>query len=175
MLFSLPKFVRHEDELAQFVRYGLPDSSAIVDLVGTLELVAGLMLVLGVATRLAASGLAADMAGAVATAGIQVGGLFHLGVAPLLLLSMLYLLWAGSGAAAIDRTLSERLAPTPGEREGHHSAMSTRTSTGHPHRPGLDRTGRRADPSAGVEAPLDTGCDVSGAVHRCLHQGPVMA
>ena len=114
MLFSLPKFVRHEDELAEFVRYGLPDSSAIVYLVGTLELVAGLMLVLGVATRLAALGLAADMAGAVATAGIQVGGLFHLGVAPLLLLSMLYLLWAGSGAAAIDRTLSERLAPTPG-------------------------------------------------------------
>jgi putative oxidoreductase len=114
VLFSVPKFVRHEDELAEFVRYGLPDSSAIVYLVGSLELAAGLMLVLGVATRLAALGLAANMAGAVATAGIQVGGLFHLGVAPVLLLSMLYLLWAGSGTAAIDRTLSQRLAPPPG-------------------------------------------------------------
>jgi putative oxidoreductase len=114
VVFSLPKFVRHEDELAEFIRYGFPDSSAIVYLVGTLELAAGLMLVLGAATRLAALGLAANMAGAVATAGIQVGGLFHLGVAPLLLLSMVYLLWAGSGTASIDRALSDRLAPTQG-------------------------------------------------------------
>ena len=119
VLFSLPKFVRHEDELAEFVRYGLPDSSAIVYLVGTLELAAGLMLVLGVATRLAALGLAANMVGAIATAGIQVGGLFHLGVAPLLLVSTVYLLWAGSGAAAIDHTLSERLATTPGRRRNN--------------------------------------------------------
>jgi hypothetical protein len=63
VVFSLPKFVRHEDELAEFIRYGFP-------------------------------------------------GLFHLGVAPLLLLSMVYLLWAGSGTASIDRALSERLAPT---------------------------------------------------------------
>ncbi|MDD7939836.1 DoxX family protein [Actinomycetospora lutea] len=111
VLFSLPKFLRHEEELAEFVRYGLPDASAIVYLVGTLELVAGLMLVLGVATRLAALGLAANMAGAVATAGVQVGGAFHLGVAPLLLLTMVFLLWSGSGAAAVDRVLSERLAP----------------------------------------------------------------
>ncbi|MEJ2862141.1 DoxX family protein [Actinomycetospora flava] len=108
VLFSLPKFLRHEDELNEFVRFGLPDSSPIVYLVGTLELGAGLMLVLGLATRLAALGLALNMAGAIATAGVQVGGPFHLGVAPTLLLATLYLLWAGSGAAAIDRAISAR-------------------------------------------------------------------
>lgn len=112
VLFSLPKFLHHEAELAEFVRYGLPDSGALVHLVGILELVAGLMLVVGAATRLAALGLAANMAGAVATAGVQVGGPFHLGVAPLLLLAMVFLLWAGSGAPAVDRVLAERLAPT---------------------------------------------------------------
>lgn len=112
VLFSLPKFLAHEYELAEFVRYGLPDSSAIVYLVGALELGAGLMLILGIGTRLAALGLALNMAGAIATAGVQVGGPFHLGVAPALLLSMVYLLWAGSGAAALDRALATRFAPS---------------------------------------------------------------
>ncbi|GAA4901729.1 putative membrane protein YphA (DoxX/SURF4 family) [Actinomycetospora succinea] len=105
VLFSLPKFLLHEDELGEFVRFGLPDSSVLVYLVGALELGAGLMLVLGVGTRLAALGMALNMAGAIATAGVQVGGPIHLGVAPALLVSTVYLLWAGSGAAAIDRTI----------------------------------------------------------------------
>jgi putative oxidoreductase len=45
------------------------------------------------------------MVGAIATAGVVVGGPIHLGLAPALLVAMLYLLWAGSGPAAIDRRL----------------------------------------------------------------------
>ncbi len=116
VLFSLPKFLLHEYELAEFVRYGLPDSSIIVYLVGSLELGAGLMLILGIGTRLAALGLALNMAGAIATAGVQVGGPFHLGVAPALLLSTVYLLWAGSGSAALDRALAARFETTSRRR-----------------------------------------------------------
>jgi uncharacterized membrane protein YphA (DoxX/SURF4 family) len=85
---------------AVFVRFGLPPWIAIVYLVGLLEVVSGLML--GLLTRLTAAALAANMAGAVLTAGIAVGGPIHLGLAPALLLATLYLLWAGPGAPALD-------------------------------------------------------------------------
>lgn len=107
VLFALPKFLLHEFELAEFIKFGFPDSSLIVYLVGLLELVAGLMLVLGVGTRLAAAGLAVVMAGAILTAGLRVGGPFHLSVAPTLLVMMIYLLWAGSGARAMDTRLAQ--------------------------------------------------------------------
>ena len=106
VLTALPKFLLHDVELAEFVRYGLPPSSLLVHLVGLLELGGGILLVLGLATRVVALGLALNMVGAVLTAGVRVGGWFHLGVAPALLLAMLYLLWAGSGAWALDRRLS---------------------------------------------------------------------
>ncbi|MGQ0838229.1 DoxX family protein [Actinokineospora sp.] len=106
VLAAIPKFAAHDFELAEFARFGLPESSALVYLVGLLELGGGLMLVLGVGTRLAALGLAVNMAGAIATAGVKVGGPFHLGVAPALLLAMVFLLWAGPGVAALDRRLA---------------------------------------------------------------------
>lgn len=109
-LFGLPKFLLHDFELAEFVSYGFPDSSLIVYLVGLLEIVGGLALMVGFLTRLAALGLGVNMIGAIATAGVQVGGWFHLGVAPALLVAMLYLLWAGGGAAAVDRRLAAATA-----------------------------------------------------------------
>jgi putative oxidoreductase len=105
VVFSLPKFLLHEFELAEFVRFGFPESSVLVYLVGLLELTGGVMLLAGFLTRLAAAGLAANMVGAIATAGVVVGGPIHLGVAPALLVAMLYLVWAGSGPAAVDRRL----------------------------------------------------------------------
>jgi putative oxidoreductase len=110
VLFSLPKFVLHDMELAEFVRYGFPPSDVVVYLVGLLELGGGLLLVVGLATRLAALGLALNMLGAVLTAGVRIGGPIHLGLAPTLLVAMLYLVWSGSGAAALDRRVSTRLA-----------------------------------------------------------------
>jgi putative oxidoreductase len=106
VLASLPKFLLHDMELSEFVRYGLPASDLLVYLVGLLELGGGALLVLGLATRVAALALALNMVGAVLTAGVRVGGWFHLGVAPTLLLAMVYLLWAGSGAKALDRRLA---------------------------------------------------------------------
>jgi putative oxidoreductase len=115
VFFGALKFVFAEPELAEFVRFGFPPVVAIVYLVGLLEVVAGLLLVAGLATRVAALGLAAVMAGAVLTAGMSVGGWFHLGVAPTLLVANLYLLWAGSGARAADQRLAgSRPAATAG-------------------------------------------------------------
>ncbi|WP_162907059.1 DoxX family protein [Allorhizocola rhizosphaerae] len=110
--FGAVKFVITEFEVTEFVKFGFPDSPVIVYLVGLLEFCAGLMLMLGLGARLAALGLTIVMAGAILTAGLTVGGPFHLGVAPVLLMLNLYLLWAGSGSLAIDG----RLAATEGSR-----------------------------------------------------------
>jgi putative oxidoreductase len=105
---SLGKFVDHGKESADFDRYGIPAPEVTTYLVGTLELVCGLLLVVGLLTRPAAALLAANMVGAISTAGRVEGGSFHLGVAPTMLVAMLFLVWAGCGYLAIDRTLLTR-------------------------------------------------------------------
>jgi putative oxidoreductase len=107
VFFGGLKFLVTEFEMAEFVRFGFPESALVVQLVGLVEVVAGLLLVVGFATRLAALGLAVVMAGAILTAGLTVGGPFHLGLAPALLAANVYLLVAGPGNLAVDR----RLAP----------------------------------------------------------------
>lgn len=106
VFFGVLKFVFDEAELAYFVQWGFPDSMLIVYLVGLLEVAAGLMLIVGLATRLAALGLAVTMVGAILTAGLTEGGWFHLGFAPAMLAANLYLVWAGSGTRALDRRLA---------------------------------------------------------------------
>jgi uncharacterized membrane protein YphA (DoxX/SURF4 family) len=106
LFFGALKFLITEIEVAEFVRFGFPESVLVVHLVGLLEVGAGLMLVVGLATRLAALGLAVVMAGAILTAGLTVGGPFHLGLAPALLAASVYLLVAGPGSPALDRRLA---------------------------------------------------------------------
>jgi uncharacterized membrane protein YphA (DoxX/SURF4 family) len=106
VFFGVLKFVFGEVELAEFVKWGFPDSLLIVYLVGLLEVAAGLLLIVGLATRPAALGLAVTMVGAILTAGLTVGGPFHLGFAPAMLAANLYLVWAGSGTRALDRRLA---------------------------------------------------------------------
>jgi len=100
---AIPKITAHQDEIRMFGMFGLPRSSTLVYLVATLEIGCGLLLLLGLLTRLAAAAMAGNMAGAVLTAGTHVGGPIHLGLAPALLAAMLFLLWAGPGVAALDR------------------------------------------------------------------------
>jgi len=103
--FSLGKFTRHAAEAAAFDRYGIPLADVATYLVGATELVCGLLLVAGLATRPAALALALDMAVAIATAGRIDGGPVHLGLAPVLLGVMLLLLWAGAGRPSLDARL----------------------------------------------------------------------
>lgn len=104
---SAEKFLARQETAAVFATFGLPGSPLLVSLVGTLELVGGLMLVLGVGTRLAALALAANMVGAILTAGLTVGGPIHLGLAPALLIATGVLVWAGPGALALDNRLAD--------------------------------------------------------------------
>ena len=104
--FGIGKFTDHASEAASFVHYGIPLAGASVWGVGLVETIGGLMLVLGVLTRWAALALAADMIGVIATAGRVDGGLLNLGLAPLLLVGMLVLLWTGPGLLSLDAALA---------------------------------------------------------------------
>ena len=112
---SLGKFFEHASETHDFDRYGVPFPATAVIVVGIIELLGGLALIAGFGTRIAAAALAADMVGAVATAGRVEGGTFNLGIAPALLILMLIVLWTGPRMWSLDRVLARRLA------DGTHS------------------------------------------------------
>ena len=104
--FGIGKFTDHTSEVTSFMHYGVPLASVSVWGVGLVETIGGLMLVFGVFTRWAALALAADMIGVIATAGRVDGGLLNLGLAPLLLVGMLLLLWTGPGVLSLEAILA---------------------------------------------------------------------
>jgi uncharacterized membrane protein YphA (DoxX/SURF4 family) len=107
--FSTGKFFDHRVEAVDFDRYGVPIPDVAVYAVGTIELLCGLLLIVGLLTRPAAGLLALTMIGAIATAGRVDGGSFHLGVAPRMLAVMLLLLWVGAGVPSLDAMWARRL------------------------------------------------------------------
>ena len=106
--FGIGKFVAHETELASFEDYGLPWPEGFVYAVGVIEVVGGLLLILGLLTRPAALALAGDMIGAIAVSGIGEGETISLTLAPALLVAMLMLLRSGPGDRSIDARLRAR-------------------------------------------------------------------
>jgi putative oxidoreductase len=114
LAFSVGKFTRHDAEAAAFERYGVPAPELATYAVGLLELLGGLALLAGFATRVAALLLALNMVGAVATAGRVEGGPVHLGLAPALRVVMLALVWTGAGALSVDRALTAAPGVSPG-------------------------------------------------------------
>lgn len=110
---STGKFFDHAQEAIDFERYEVPLPEVAVYVAGTIELVGGVLLVLGLFTRLGAALLAGNLIGAIATAGRVEGGSFHLGVGPTMLLLMLFLVWAGPGEFALDRRLLDRIRRSP--------------------------------------------------------------
>jgi putative oxidoreductase len=107
--FGQSKFVHHAREARAFDRYGLPDPNVFAYATGTLELALGSALLLGLLTRLAALGLAGNMVGAIATGGRVDGGFVNLGLAPILLVALLFLVWAGGGRWSLDALLAGKL------------------------------------------------------------------
>lgn len=108
VLFGLGKFFAHAEETHAFERYGLPAPEAFVYLVGSVEVLGGVLLIAGLLIRPAALALAATMVGAIVVSGIGEGEVVpSLTLAPLLLVAMLYLLWVGRG----EPLLSRRPAP----------------------------------------------------------------
>lgn len=106
--FGAGKFVSHASEVASFRGYGLPWPDAFVYVIGVLELAGGILLLLGLGTRLVALLLAGDMVGAIVASGILKGETISLTLAPALLVAMLVLLTAGPGRLSLDSRLSGR-------------------------------------------------------------------
>jgi putative oxidoreductase len=114
VVFGLAKFVNHASEVDSFRDYGLPAPGAFVVVIGVVEIVGGLLLILGLATRPAALVLAGDMVGAIILSGIALGEPISLTLAPAELVLCLFLLWKGPGAYALDTRLSRSRARAPG-------------------------------------------------------------
>ena len=111
--FSFGKFLRHGAEAAAFDRYSVPFPDASTYLIGSLEAICGCLLIVGFLTRLAAFTMACNMAVAISTAGRIEGGPIHLGLAPVLLGAMIYLVWSGAGRNSIDQRLTGVTARYP--------------------------------------------------------------
>ena len=109
VVFGLGKFTDHGSESASFATYGLPSPSLFAYAIGGLELAAGLLLLAGLATRLAAPALAGDMVGAIATAGPVEGGAINLGLAPTLAVVLVFLTWGGAGRWSLDERIGRAL------------------------------------------------------------------
>ena len=108
LVFGAAKFVNHPAEVESFETYGLPSPDSFVYLIGVLEMVGGTLLLIGLATRLAALVLGADMVGAIVVSGIGEREAISLTLAPALLLAMLYLLWRGPGRRSLDARIRRR-------------------------------------------------------------------
>ncbi len=106
VVFGAGKFVSHAPEVDSFRTYGLPSPDAFVYAIGTIEVVGGALLIVGLGTRLASLVLAGDMVGAIIVSGFGESELVSLTLAPALLAAMLYLLWIGPGARSLDRHMA---------------------------------------------------------------------
>jgi putative oxidoreductase len=113
--FGSAKFLHHATEVDSFQTYGLPAPDAFVYLIGAIEVVGGVLLITGVATRLAAVVLAGDMVGAIVVSGIKEGEAISLTLAPALLVVMVLLLYAGPGPLTwpSSRRTARQEAPWP--------------------------------------------------------------
>jgi putative oxidoreductase len=109
LIFGVAKFVNHAAEVGSFRHYPLPAPGAFVYFVGVVEVVGGLLLVVGLLTRLAAIALAADMVGAIAVSGVARGEVISLTLAPLLLVAMISLIRLGAGAWSLDQRMAASL------------------------------------------------------------------
>lgn len=108
VVVSLSKFTRHESLVDSFERYGIPAPDLAVYVAGTVELVGGLLLLVGLLARLAAALVAVNMVVALATGGRVDVDLYHVGLGSLLLAAALFLVWAGAGPWSFDERLATR-------------------------------------------------------------------
>jgi putative oxidoreductase len=110
LIFGVSKFVNHAAELASFRHYPLPAPGTLVYAVGVIEISGGLLLALGLLTRLTALTLAADMLGAIVVSGLARWELVSLTLAPILLAAMIILIRFGAGDWSLDRHLAANMS-----------------------------------------------------------------
>ncbi len=110
VVVSLSKFTRHQDLVEAFERYGIPFPEQSVYVAGTVEGVGGVLLILGLVTRVAALVVAGNMAVAVLTGGRIDADLYHTGLGSLLFAAAAFLVWSGPGRWAIDNAWVDPIA-----------------------------------------------------------------
>lgn len=104
-LAGVGKFADHAKEVHDFRGFGVPLAEIAVPLAGAIEVIGGVLVLIGFLTRPAALAIALNLLGALFTAGINEGGTFHLVVGPTLMVIMAFFVWSGGGAASIDARL----------------------------------------------------------------------
>jgi putative oxidoreductase len=90
------KFRDHAAHVADFAHWNLPSPDTAVYVIGGLEAACGVLVLLGLATRLGAALLCIDMLGALATAG-RIDGGAHLVAPAILAVGCLVLVARGGG------------------------------------------------------------------------------
>jgi putative oxidoreductase len=108
VVFGAGKFVNHASETSSFQGYGLPWPILFTDAIGVLELVGGVLLIAGLATRVVALLLAGDMIGAIVVSGLMRGETISLTLAPVMLVAMVVLVALGPGRLSLDAELLAR-------------------------------------------------------------------
>jgi putative oxidoreductase len=117
--FAMSKFTDHAKEVRDFRSWDVPVASVSVYVAGLVELICGLMLIFGVLTRVAALILAGEMVVAILTAGRAEGFGFHTTVPPLMIVGLLFIVYAGGGPVSLDHVVSRRLREEdPDEPDG---------------------------------------------------------
>ena len=109
LIFGVGKFVNHATELASFRHYPLPAPDTLVYAVGAIEISGGLLLAIGLLTRLTALALAADMLGAIVVSGLARGETVSLTLAPMLLAALIILIRFGAGGWSLDRYMAANM------------------------------------------------------------------
>jgi putative oxidoreductase len=107
---GLGKFVNHDEYVERFERWGFGAASGeLAVLVGLLEVIGGLMLLLGIVPRLVSVALIGNMIGALVTAGRVDGGQdIWLPIVLIVLLAIVVARGAGKWALAGGRTMPGR-------------------------------------------------------------------
>jgi uncharacterized membrane protein YphA (DoxX/SURF4 family) len=107
---GLGKFLNHDTYIERFDRWGFPEPGSVAYMVGAVEVVFGLLMLLGVLPRLAGLVLAGNMAGAFLTAGLVDGGR-DLWLPPVLAVLALFVAWVGAGRLSLHRRVVPAVLP----------------------------------------------------------------
>jgi uncharacterized membrane protein YphA (DoxX/SURF4 family) len=110
LIIGVSKFVNHATELASFRHYPVPAPGTRVYAIGVIEICGGLLLAVGLVTRLTALALAAGMLGAIVVPGLARWELVSLTLAPMLLAAMIILIRFGAGDWSLGRHLAANMS-----------------------------------------------------------------
>ena len=100
---------RYDNLVDSFERYSVPAPEVSVYVAGSVELLGGLLFILGLFLRPAAVVIAVQFVVALLTGGRVDTDLYHVGLGGLLLGAAVFLAWSGPGRWSLDERLALRL------------------------------------------------------------------